>query len=174
MTHTPLGPSFLQDNTQQFLYLLIDCAHFDEDYYLALIANTALTTRSLLTNTVDEAAAFAGPVLVKLSLTHNPQEIAAFLAIEQKQRALIWIESQLTFTELFITLRYFLYAEDENGHQVMCRFYDHQCLPLFLPLFDQNSQFADKVKQIARWAIWQQDKQQYLYFDHESIHQKGA
>lgn len=54
-----------------FTYVVIDCAHFGEDFYPSLINNQTLRAESLFLGTLDEESAVAGPVLIKLDLENN-------------------------------------------------------------------------------------------------------
>lgn len=82
----PISESKNEKNTSLKLYAIIDCAHFDKDFYQSLIQNPMLTAESLFMRTLDEESAEAGPLLIKLNPEQDQDLIEKLQDIEQKSQ----------------------------------------------------------------------------------------
>ncbi|OTQ52722.1 DUF4123 domain-containing protein [Gilliamella apis] len=145
------------------LYAIIDCAHFDKDFYQSLIQNPMLIAESLFMRTLDEESAEAGPLLVKLDSEQNQAFIEKLQEIEQQKPAVVWLWSDKNFLKLADNiLKPLLYGELEDGQKALIRYYDPRCIKGMLEVLKENESSAKKLANIKAWAFKYNDKYSYL------------
>lgn len=146
-----------------YTYVIIDCAHYDKDFYQSVIQNTMLIAESLFMRTLDEESAEAGPLLIKLDLEKNKEFIEKLQKIEQEKPVVVWLWSEKDFLKLADNiLKPLLYGELEDGTQILIRYYDPRCLEGTLNILKENSSSFSKLEHIKAWAFKQDNQYQYL------------
>ena len=159
----PISESKNEKNTSLKLYAIIDCAHFDKDFYQSLIQNPMLTAESLFMRTLDEESAEAGPLLIKLNPEQDKDIIEKLQDIEQKKPAIVWLWSDKSFLKLADNiLKPLLYGELEDGQKILIRYYDPRCIKGILEVLKENEGSAKKLAHIKAWAFKYNDEYSYL------------
>lgn len=157
----PLESKQITENL--YSYVIIDCAHFDEEFYQRIIQNPTLTAESLFMRTLDEESAVAGPLLIKLDLEKNKDFIEKIQQIEQQKPAIIWLWSEIDFIRLADnTLKPLLYGTLEDTTEVLIRYYDPRCIKGMLETLKENEMTAKKLTNIKAWAFKHKDDYHYL------------
>lgn len=144
-------------------YLIIDCAHFDEEFYQNTIQNPVLVAESLFMRTLDEESVVAGPLLIKLDLEKNKDFIVKIQKIEQEKPAIIWLWSEIDFIKLADNiLKPLLYGILEDGTETLLRYYDPRCIEGMLEMLKEDESLAKKLANIKAWAFKYNDDYRYL------------
>lgn len=166
MEQRPLPKPPLDENIENQalkLYAIIDCAHFDKDFYQSLTQNPILTAESLFMRTLDEESAEAGPLLVKLDIEQDQEVIQKLQEIEQQKPAVVWLWSDKSFLKLADNiLKPLLYGELEDGQKILIRYYDPRCIKGMLDVLKENESSAKKLANIKAWAFKYNDEYSYL------------
>ena len=157
MDKQPLPKLPLDENVENqalMLYAIVDCAHFDKDFYQGFIQNPMLTAESLFMRTLDEESAEAGPLLIKLNPEQDQDLIEKLQDIEQKKPAIVWLWSDNSFLKLADNiLKPLLYGELEDGQKILIRYYDPRCIKGMLEVLKENEGSAKKLAHIKAWAF---------------------
>lgn len=151
------------ENQTLKLYAIVDCAHFDKDFYQSFIQNPMLTAESLFMRTLDEESAEAGPLLVKLDPKQDQDLIQKLQDLEQKKTAVVWLWTDKSFLKLADNiLKPLLYGELEDGQKILIRYYDPRCIKGMLEVLKENESSAKKLANIKAWAFKYNDEYSYL------------
>lgn len=162
-------PTSFNFSVEYHYYVLIDLA-LDKTFYQE-IESHQLKHKSLVAGTVDRDAWEAAPMLIELDKS-NPKHgdfLTKLCHLQQSKPAVIWIKTKLPFSPLFNLLRNCLYMDDPAGNPLFARFYDHLCLPYFLPVFYNAPETKSDFEKIDIFAIWRQDKKEYVIYYKEQF-----
>lgn len=144
------------------LYILFDSALID-GFYMSLSNIDKLNYKSLFIGTSEESSATFGPVLVELKPDIHSSLISTLITYQTTYPTPIWLQTSITFTPLFNTLRKLLHVEKEDGSQYFFRYYDQLCFPGFWQIVTNHPDYTGMMRKID-WAIWQTSLQQYQYY----------
>lgn len=150
------------DTDMLHLYVLVDCALLEEEFYNSAIKDKSIKAKSLFDGTPHTESAVAGPLLIQLDVEKSAGFIKTLQDIEVENPAVVWLWGEKDIKPMASNLQKLLFGELENGKKMFFRYYDPRNLEGMLTIFKESNQANKVLQDIPAWAYKKNNEYQYL------------